>query len=101
VLVVLAITIGVACLSIPYAVAGSLLTGLFPAALRSSGVSIAFNLAGAASGFVPLAATSMLAASGEQSWSVALVLVTLAVLTGLGGVLSERSSVDDEVPSPA
>ncbi|WP_223838305.1 hypothetical protein [Saccharopolyspora pogona] len=52
-LVVLAITLGVACLSVPYAVAGSLLTELFPPQLRYSGVSIAFNLGGVVSGFWP------------------------------------------------
>ncbi|MER5388954.1 MFS transporter [Saccharopolyspora sp. NPDC002686] len=97
VLVVLAITIGVACLSVPYAVAGSLLTELFPPQLRYSGVSISFNLGGVVSGFVPLIATSVLAASGEQSWSVALVLVALSVLTALGGALGERLRLEDEV----
>ncbi|QUH04039.1 MHS family MFS transporter [Saccharopolyspora erythraea] len=96
-LVVVAITVGVACLSVPYAVSGSLLTELFPPHLRYSGVSIAFNLGGVVSGFVPLIATSVLAASGERSWSVALLLVGLAVLTGLGGALGARLRIKDEV----
>ncbi|MEV5543992.1 hypothetical protein AB0L13_45035 [Saccharopolyspora shandongensis] len=97
VLVVLAITAGVACLSAPYAVAGSLLTELFPPQLRYSGVSIAFNLGGVVSGFVPFAATAVLAASGQRSWSVALLLVGLAVLTALGGAIGERLRIEDEV----
>ncbi|MGW1677318.1 MFS transporter [Saccharopolyspora sp. NPDC002376] len=97
ILVVLAITIGVACLSVPYAVSGSLLTELFPPQLRYSGVSISFNLGGVVSGFVPLIATSVLAASGKQSWSVALVLVVLAVLTAMGGAFGERLRLKDEV----
>lgn len=96
-LVVLAITLGVACLSVPYAVAGSLLTELFPPQLRYSGVSIAFNLGGVVSGFVPLLATSLLAASGQRSWSVALLLVVLAALTALGGALGGRLRIKDEV----
>ncbi|MGW5642456.1 MFS transporter [Saccharopolyspora sp. NPDC003752] len=97
VLVVLAITAGVACLSVPYAVAGSLLTELFPPQLRYSGVSIAFNLGGVVSGFVPFAATAVLAASGKQSWSVALLLVGLSVLTALGGAIGERLRIEDDV----
>jgi MFS family permease len=96
-LVVLAVTVGVACLSVPYAVSGSLLTELFPPQLRYSGVSIAFNLGGVVSGFVPLAATSVLAASGKESWSVALLLVALAALTVLGGALGGRLRLKDEV----
>ena len=97
VLVVLAVTAGVACLSVPYAVSGSLLTELFPPHLRYSGVSIAFNLGGVVSGLVPFAATSLLAASGQQSWSVALLLVGLAVLTAVGGALGGRLRIEDEV----
>jgi MFS family permease len=96
-LVVLGITVGVACLSVPYAVSGSLLTELFPPHLRYSGVAISFNLGGVVSGFVPLLATSVLAASGTQSWSVALLLVALAVLTALGGWFGGRMRVRDEV----
>ena len=98
-LVIGAITAGVACLSSTYAVAGSLLTDLFPPHLRYSGVSLAFNLAGVVSGFVPFVATSALAATGSQSWSVALVLVVLSVLTGLGGLLSTKLRVDDAAPT--
>ncbi|MHA6803227.1 MFS transporter [Salinifilum ghardaiensis] len=97
VLVVLGVTLGVACLSISYAVSGALLTELFPPHLRYSGVSVAYNLGGVVSGFVPLLATAGLAASGEQSWSVALLVVALAALTGLGGWLGGRLRVRDEV----
>lgn len=96
-LVVLGVTVGVACLSVSYAVSGTLLTELFPPHLRYSGVSIAFNLGGVVSGFMPLLATAGLAASGDQSWSVALLLIALSVLTGFGGWLGGRMRVHDEV----
>ncbi|QUH03049.1 MHS family MFS transporter [Saccharopolyspora erythraea] len=95
-LVVLAVTLGVACLSVPYAVSGSLLTELFPPHLRYSGVSISFNLGGVVSGFVPLAATSLMAAGGG-SWAVALLLVGLSALTAVGGLVGGRLRVRDEV----
>jgi predicted MFS family arabinose efflux permease len=92
--VVFAVTFGIALLSVPYAVSGSLLAGLFPARLRYSGVSIAFNLGGTVSGFVPLAASALLQTSGGRSWSVACLLVGLALATALGGLLGQISTRD-------
>lgn len=89
-LVVLAIVVGIALLSIPYAASGALLTELFPANLRYSGVSLSANIASIISGFVPLIATAILAASGKQSWAPALLLVVLALVTALCGVLASR-----------
>lgn len=90
VLVVFAIVVGIALLSIPYAASGALLTELFPANLRYSGVSLSANIASIISGFVPLIATAILAASGKQSWAPALLLVALALVTALCGVLASR-----------
>ncbi len=64
--VVFAVTLAVACLSIPYAVSGVLLTDLFPPALRYSGVALSANLAAFISGLVPLAATGLLAVSDKE-----------------------------------
>ncbi|MCE1179919.1 MAG: MHS family MFS transporter [Micrococcales bacterium] len=89
-LVILGIVIGIAFLSIPYAASGVLLTSLFPAQLRYSGVALAANIAAIVSGFVPLVATAILAAAGKQSWAPALLLVVLALITALSGWLAMR-----------
>lgn len=94
--VVFAVTLMVACLSVPYAVSGVLLANLFPAALRYSGVALSANLAGVASGFVPLAATAALAASGERSWAPALMLVGIALVTAVSGGVAPRLSMQPD-----
>jgi MFS family permease len=97
-LVIIGVTLGVACLSIPYAVSGALLTALFPAQLRYSGVAISANMASVVSGFVPLMATALLGISGGGSWSVALLLVVIALITAACGAIAPRLSIaDDEV----
>ncbi|MFY7067039.1 MFS transporter [Nocardiopsis changdeensis] len=97
VLVVLAVAAGVAILSIAYAVSGALLTELFPAHLRYSGVALAYNLAGALSGFLPFAATALLDVSNGGSWVASLLLVGIALITAVGGLVGERLRVRDEV----
>lgn len=97
-LVIFGVTLAVACLSIPYAVSGALLTELFPARLRYSGVALSSNVAGIVSGFVPLAATGLLAASGGESWSPALLLVVIALITaGCGAIAPGIALARDEV----
>lgn len=96
-LVVLAVATGVAVLSIAYAVSGALLTELFPARLRYSGVSLAYNLAGALSGFLPFIATALLNNADGGSWVAALLLAGIALVTAFGGLYGERLRVRDEV----
>jgi MFS family permease len=96
--VILGVTLAVACLSIPYAVSGALLTDLFPARLRYSGVALSANVASVASGFVPLLATALLTASDGQSWTPALLLVVIALITAGSGAVAPRLSLGrDEV----
>ncbi|WP_067605145.1 MFS transporter [Nocardiopsis listeri] len=97
VLVVLAVAVGVAVLSIAYAVSGALLTELFPARLRYSGVALAYNLAGALSGFLPFIATALLNNADGGSWVAALLLAGIALVTAFGGLYGERLRVRDEV----
>jgi MFS family permease len=92
-LVIISVTLAVACLSIPYAVSGALLTELFPARLRYSGLALSANVAGIVSGFVPLLATGLLAASGGRSWSPAALLVVIALITAACGALAPRMSL--------
>jgi MFS family permease len=94
--VVFGVTLGVAMLSIPYAVSGDLLARLFPARLRYSGIALSANLAGIASGFVPLAATAVLAAAGGASWAPGLLLVGIALVTVLSGLAAPRLYVPDD-----
>jgi len=95
--IVLAVAAGIAVLSVAYAVSGALLTELFPAHLRYSGVALAYNLAGALTGFLPFAATALLEVTGGASWPVALLLMGLSLLTALGGFFGERLRVKDNV----
>jgi MFS family permease len=94
--VIFAVTLGIAALSVPYAVSGVLLTNLFPPALRYSGVALSANFAGVVSGFVPLAATAALAASGEESWAPALMLVGIALVTTVAGYLAPSFSLSHD-----
>ena len=93
--VVLGVTLGVAMLSIPYAVSGDLLARLFPARLRYSGIALAANLAGIVSGFVPLVATAVLAAAGGSSWAPGLLLVGIALITVVSGMVAPRLYVPE------
>ncbi|HYH29366.1 MAG TPA: MFS transporter [Pseudonocardia sp.] len=98
--VIIGVTVGVGCLSIPYAVSGALLTDLFPAKLRYSGVAISANAASVVSGFVPLLATALLTLSDGRSWSPALLLVVIALITVISGAIAPRVSLGrDEVVS--
>lgn len=94
--IVLAMTVGILLITIAYAVTGALLTELFPPHLRYSGVALGYNLAGALSGFLPLAATALLSASDNQSWSVALLLAGIALITAVGGLIGTRLRITDD-----
>lgn len=93
VLVVVGMTIAVAALSYPYAASGTVMTGLFPAATRYSGVGLGQNLAGVLSGFVPMIATAWVAAAKGAWWPAPVFLMIIAAITGIGGVLAPRLSV--------
>jgi MFS family permease len=93
-LVVIAMTLAVSTLSLPYAASGTVLTGLFPATTRYTGVGMAQNAAGMISGFIPLLATSFVASAGEHWWPAAAMLVFLSLFTAFAGVVAPRLSVD-------
>ncbi|WP_139004975.1 MFS transporter [Arthrobacter crystallopoietes] len=94
VLVVIGMVLAVATLSFPYAASGTVLTGLFPARTRYTGVGFAQNTAGMLSGFVPLLATGMVAAAGNHWWPAAAMLVFLSLFTAVAGAVAPRMSVD-------
>ncbi|MFE5672627.1 MFS transporter [Agromyces sp. NPDC056523] len=95
--ITVAITLGIMLITLAYAVTGALLTELFPAKLRYSGVALGYNFAGAISGFLPLLATALLAASDNRSWSAALLLIGISLVTAVGGLVGERLRIRDEV----
>lgn len=94
VLVVIAMTLAVSTLSLPYAASGTVLTGLFPATTRYTGVGMAQNAAGMLSGFIPLLATSFVASAGDHWWPAAAMLVFLSLFTAFAGYVAPRMSVD-------
>ena len=94
VLVILGMTLAVATLSFPYAANGTILTGLFPARTRYTGVGFAQNTAGMVSGFIPLLATGMVAAASDHWWPAAALLVALSLFTAAAGTIAPRMSVD-------
>ncbi|SDQ08412.1 MFS transporter [Leucobacter chromiiresistens] len=93
VLVVLAMTLAVAALSLPYAASGTVLTGLFPAKTRYTGVGLAQNTAGMLSGFIPLLATGFVAAAADHWWPAAAMLIFLSLFSAFAGAVAPRLSV--------
>ncbi len=94
VLIVLAMVLAVSTLSLPYAASGTVLTGLFPAATRYTGVGMAQNAAGMLSGFIPLLATGFVSAAHGHWWPAAAMLTFLSLFTAFAGAIAPRLSVD-------
>lgn len=94
--IILAVTLGIALLSVAYSVTGALLTEMFPPELRYSGVALGYNLAGALSGFLPLIAVALLGVSGGASWTASLLLIVVSLITAAGGFFGERLRVKDK-----
>jgi MFS family permease len=96
--ITVAVALGIGLVTISYSVTGALLSELFPAKLRYSGVALGYNLAGALTGFLPFIATAMMNVQDEPSATPAIVLlIVISLLTALGGVLGEKSRVQDDV----
>ncbi|HEY3683142.1 MAG TPA: MFS transporter [Streptosporangiaceae bacterium] len=89
VLVTIAVAGTIALLSIPYAPVGAVITNLFPEEIRYSAVSISYNIAGLAGGFVPLLAQSLLGGFGA-SWPLAILLGLIAAITAAGSFAAMR-----------
>lgn len=94
VVVVLGMTVAVATLSVPYAASGTILTGLFPAKYRYTGVGLAQNIAGMLSGFIPVIATALVATAANHWWPAAAMLAFLSLFTAFSALVSPRMSVN-------
>lgn len=95
--ITVAVSVGIGLVTITYAVTGALLTEMFPAELRYSGVSLGYNLAGALTGFLPFLASWMIGLQAAPSSTPAIIiLATISLLTALGGIIGERLRVKDE-----
>ncbi|MGB6245820.1 MULTISPECIES: MFS transporter [Gordonia] len=86
---VVGIFIGLACLSLAYAVNGKLLLELFSAETRYTAMGLCYNLSAVLSGFIPMIASALLLWSDGAGWSVSLLVVVIGVLGGLGGYLTQ------------
>ncbi|WP_349827275.1 MFS transporter [Brevibacterium litoralis] len=94
--ITLGVAVGIGLITITYAVTGSLLTELFPANLRYSGVSLGYQIAGALSGFLPFIGTWLIDLQEEPNFLPGvIILAAVSLLTALGGALGERLRLKD------
>ncbi|MQA79211.1 MAG: MFS transporter [Streptosporangiales bacterium] len=87
------IVAGVVLVSVSYAACGQLLSETFTGAVRYSGVGLSYNVSGTISGFAPLAATALIAATGGSLWAVASLLFVLSLVTLAAAVAARRLKV--------
>lgn len=85
--------LGITAGDIAYAALGTLLTEMFPADVRYSGVALAYNISGALCGMMPLAATASLTFSGGSTWAVSVLFGAVSALTLIAAVLTKRQQV--------
>lgn len=97
-LLTVAVCLGLSLVTSTYSVSGVLLSEIFPANVRYSGVAIAANIAGAISGLLPFIATAM-NASNETPSSIpgVIILVAISLITALGSFWAERHRRTDDV----
>ncbi|TDD45983.1 MFS transporter [Nonomuraea terrae] len=89
----IAMVAGLVLVSVSYAACGQLLSEMFSSEVRYSGVGLSYNVSGAISGFVPLAATALLAATGGSLWSLAAMLCVFSLITLFAAVAAQRLRV--------
>ncbi|OFR65132.1 MFS transporter [Corynebacterium sp. HMSC078H07] len=98
ILLTLAVCLGLSLVTITYSVSGVLLSEVFPANVRYSGVAISANIASAISGLLPFLATAM-NASNETPSSIpgVIILAAVALITAFGGFVGEKYRRHDDV----
>ena len=103
--VVFGLSLGLACMGLTYAPLGTALTELFPTAVRYTGASIAFNVAGILGGsLAPYIATSLAKSYGIAAvgyYLSAAATITLAALVAIHSRERARSAGAEETLPPA
>lgn len=98
VLLTLAVCLGLSLVTITYSVSGVLLSEIFPANVRYSGVAISANIASAVAGLLPFLATAMNASNDTPSSIPGIIiLAVVALITAYGGFAGEKHRRDDDV----
>lgn len=98
VLLTLAVCLGLSLVTITYSVSGVLLSEIFPANVRYSGVAISANIASAVAGLLPFLATAMNASNDTPSPIPGIIILAVAALiTAYGGFAGEKHRRDDDI----
>lgn len=95
-LVFFGVAAGVCAVSAIYAASGALLSDLFPARLRYSGVALSYNLAGVVAGLLPFLATALLGSTGNHVWAPATIVAAVATASALAAWLVQSSIAPPE-----
>lgn len=96
-LVIVGIAVGIGMLGVPYGAIGTLLSELFDARYRYSGVAVSYNISGMVGGFIPSIALLLSTRMDGSVWSIGILLGVIMVMAAVGGflageVLKRRSS---------
>ena len=98
VLLTLAVCLGLSLVTITYSVSGVLLSEVFPANVRYSGVAISANIASAVSGLLPFFATALNASNETPSSTPGIIILAVtALITAFGGFAGEKHRREDDV----
>lgn len=90
VLVIAGIAIGIGVVGMPYGPLGTLLSELFSARYRYSGVAVSYNIAGLIGGFVPSIAAALAIAMNGSVAVIGILLGAIMMLTLIGGLIAGR-----------
>lgn len=90
VLVIAAVALGIGVLGIPYGPLGTMLSELFSARYRYSGVAVSYNIGGLIGGFVPSIAAALAIALNGSVIVIPLLLGAIMLLCVVGGLLAAR-----------
>ena len=90
VLVIAAVAIGIGMLGLPYGPLGTMLSELFSARYRYSGVAVSYNIGGLIGGFVPSIAAALALAVGSAVVVIPVLLGIIMALCVLGGLIAGR-----------
>ena len=90
VLVIIAIALGIGILGIPYGPLGTMLSELFSARYRYSGVAVSYNIGGLVGGFVPSIAAWLAIVMGGSVIVIPMLLGIIMALCVIGALFASR-----------